>query len=83
MALVDNDSTKGNGSTNALVLSELNGPFELKEVQLGELLPDEVIVKMIATGVCHTDVASATVCYHRAFPTRSVVGILQHHFGIS
>ena len=48
-------------TAQALVVSELGGPFEVKEVRLGEMRADEVVVKMIATGICHTDIASATV----------------------
>ena len=47
--------------TVALVVSEINGPFEVKDVRLKEMYPDEIIVKMVATGVCHTDVLTANV----------------------
>src|SRR5205807_1564873 len=30
-------------------------PFELREVELGELRPDEVLVEVAASGICHTD----------------------------
>ena len=48
-------------STIALVVSEVNGPFEVKRITLKEMRPDEIIVRMVATGVCHTDFASADV----------------------
>ena len=57
-------SEDGNGTAQALVISELGGPFEVKEVRLGEIRADEVVVKMIATSICHTDIASATVRGH-------------------
>ena len=47
--------------TVALVVLEINGPFEVKEVKLKEMRPDEIVVRMVATGVCHTDIASQTV----------------------
>ena len=53
--------TTENDQTVALVISETNGPFEVREVKLKEMRPDEIIVNMKATGVCHTDIASATV----------------------
>ncbi|KIW94816.1 uncharacterized protein Z519_04794 [Cladophialophora bantiana CBS 173.52] len=52
-------SPNGASSTVALVVSEHNGPFEVKEVQLNDMRPDEIVVRMIATGVCHTDVATS------------------------
>ena len=50
-------------STTALVVSTINGPFQVKDVQLKEMRADEILVKMVATGVCHTDVATAAVRY--------------------
>lgn len=46
-------------STAALVVSKHNGPFEVKQVQLKEVRPDEIVVRMVATGVCHTDITTA------------------------
>ncbi|KAJ9645510.1 hypothetical protein H2204_001090 [Knufia peltigerae] len=43
----------------ALVITSHNGPFEQRQVQLKDMRPDEIIVRMVATGVCHTDVGSA------------------------
>ncbi|KAK7887915.1 hypothetical protein LTR67_009309 [Exophiala xenobiotica] len=53
------NAPNGLGSTEALVVSQLGGPFELKEVQLKDMRRDEIVVKMIATGICHTDLATA------------------------
>ncbi len=64
MAGSENSSSNapnGLGSTEALVVSQLGGPFELKEVQLKDMRSDEIVVKMIATGICHTDLATAHV----------------------
>jgi aryl-alcohol dehydrogenase len=39
----------------AAVVEELHGPFVVKDVELDEPGPGEVLVKVAATGVCHTD----------------------------
>ena len=40
----------------AAVVDEKGGPFALQEVQLGELRPDELLIKVQAAGICHTDI---------------------------
>ena len=60
---MDPKSTTNGTSTTALVVSTVNGPFEVKDVQLKEMRPDEILVKIVATGICHTDIATATVRY--------------------
>lgn len=35
------------------------GPFELRQRQVPEPGPDEVLVRLVATGVCHTDLVTA------------------------
>jgi aryl-alcohol dehydrogenase len=40
----------------AAVVNEKGGPFALEEVELGELRPDELLVKVRAAGICHTDI---------------------------
>ncbi|KAK0630346.1 chaperonin 10-like protein [Bombardia bombarda] len=47
-------------TTTALVVPELNGTFELQEVYLNTLQPDEVLVEIHASGVCHTDLSCST-----------------------
>jgi aryl-alcohol dehydrogenase len=39
----------------AAVTSVKGGPFELEELELGEIRPDEVLVEVAAAGICHTD----------------------------
>lgn len=39
----------------AAVLEKKSGPFIFKDVEIGSLHPDEVLVRIIATGICHTD----------------------------
>jgi len=41
----------------AAVVNAVNDPYKMEELTLGELRPDEVIVKMVATGICHSDEA--------------------------
>lgn len=50
--------------TTAAVVRESGGPFVLEELALDDPRPDEVVVKVVATGVCHTDV----VCRDQWFP---------------
>ncbi|EGZ76300.1 GroES-like protein [Neurospora tetrasperma FGSC 2509] len=47
-------------TTTALVIPELNGQFELQEVRLNDIQPDEVLVEIEAFGICHTDLSCAT-----------------------
>lgn len=46
-------------TTMALVVRD--GLFEAKTVQLKEMRADEVLVRMVATGICHADVAMVKV----------------------
>jgi aryl-alcohol dehydrogenase len=39
----------------AAVTERAEAPFELQELELGELRPDEVLVEIAAAGICHTD----------------------------
>ena len=39
----------------AAVVSALKGPFTIEKLQLDDIRPNEVRVRMVATGVCHTD----------------------------
>lgn len=39
----------------AAVVREKEQPFTIEEVELGEPRADEVLVRVVATGVCHTD----------------------------
>ncbi|KAL2167286.1 hypothetical protein VTG60DRAFT_1445 [Thermothelomyces hinnuleus] len=47
-------------TTTALVAPELNGKFEIREVYLDDIRPDEVLVEIHASGLCHTDLSFAT-----------------------
>ncbi len=40
---------------HAAILSTTGGDFSVEPVEIGELRPDEVLVELVGTGVCHTD----------------------------
>ncbi|KAK0657818.1 chaperonin 10-like protein [Cercophora newfieldiana] len=46
-------------TTTALVVPELNGKFQLQQVYLNDIQPDEVLVEIQASGLCHTDLSCA------------------------
>ncbi|MDM5196612.1 NAD(P)-dependent alcohol dehydrogenase [Fictibacillus enclensis] len=41
----------------AAVVNGINEEYQLEELTLGQLYPDEVVVKMVASGICHSDEA--------------------------
>ncbi len=59
-------------TTTAAVVRDAGGSFELTEVALAPLRPDEVVVRMVATGVCHTDISAARGVI--PFPLPGVLG---------
>jgi aryl-alcohol dehydrogenase len=42
----------------AAVVREKGGPFVIEEVELDEPRPDEVLVRIVSTGLCHTDLVA-------------------------
>lgn len=44
--------------TRAAVVRERGGPFAFEEIELDDPRPDEVLVRIVACGICHTDVAA-------------------------
>lgn len=44
--------------TTAAVASTASAPFELRDIELDDLQPNEVLVRLVATGVCHTDISA-------------------------
>jgi hypothetical protein len=50
----------------AAVVEKKDGPFELTEVVLDELRPEEVRVRMHAVGMCHTDLVVGAQQHRRA-----------------
>lgn len=45
---------------NAAVLEDRNGPLVVQQLQLEQPRADEVLVRLAATGVCHSDIAVVT-----------------------
>ncbi len=41
--------------TRAAILRSGHGPFSIEEIELADPNADEVLVRMVATGMCHTD----------------------------
>ncbi|KAL8290412.1 hypothetical protein RQP46_002670 [Phenoliferia psychrophenolica] len=58
--------------TQAFVLAEKDAPFVLQDVELDDPEPNEVLVKIVACGLCHTDLAIQNGAFPSPFPT--VVG---------
>ncbi|PGH10830.1 hypothetical protein AJ80_07381 [Polytolypa hystricis UAMH7299] len=47
-------------TTTAIVLNKLKGVWELREVSLAAIRPDEALVEIHASGICHTDLSCAS-----------------------
>ncbi|KAH6871501.1 chaperonin 10-like protein, partial [Thelonectria olida] len=47
-------------TTTALVAPKLDGCFELQEICLDSLQPEEALVEIHASGICHTDISCAS-----------------------
>jgi aryl-alcohol dehydrogenase len=60
-------------TTTAAVVDSPGADFELSEVELSEPRPEEIRVRMVATGLCHTDLGVA----HGALPF-PLPGVLGH-----
>ena len=59
-------------TTQAAVVSEADGPFALREVELSAPRPDEVIVQLEASGMCHADLSARSGSL--PFPLPAVLG---------
>ncbi|KAI1608216.1 alcohol dehydrogenase [Exophiala viscosa] len=60
-------------TTEALVLSSINGSLALRPVHLSALQPDEALIEIHATGICHTDLS----CMNGTLPV-SAPAVLGH-----
>src|SRR5690606_33959909 len=58
----------GTMRTHAAVLAEVDARFEVEEVDVGEPGYDEVGVRLVGTGVCHTDQVVREGSYPYRFP---------------
>ena len=54
--------------TRAAVVEAKGQPFTMAEVELEEPRDDEVLVRMVATGLCHTDVTMGSFLPEEMFP---------------
>jgi len=52
----------------AAVIRKKGGPFEIENLALGEPHPDEVLVRIVATGMCHTDMVARDQLYTVPMP---------------
>lgn len=56
----------------AAVVTAVNKPYEIMELELADPLSDEVRVKIVATGICHSD--DAMRLGHSPYPMPAVLG---------
>jgi len=49
-------NVSSNVKARAAVVRQVSGPFVLEDVELAAPRADEVLVRMVATGICHTDI---------------------------
>src|SRR5256885_16916983 len=56
----------------AAVVGSKDGPFHLEEVEIGEPRPGELLVKITAVGMCHTDLSARSQA--TPFPLPGVLG---------
>jgi aryl-alcohol dehydrogenase len=59
-------------NVTAAVLREKDGPFQLEQLELQEPRPHEVLVRVVATGICHSDLLVRSQEYPTQLP--AVVG---------
>ncbi len=57
---------------HAAIVREKSGPFVVEEVNLEDPRDDEVVVKMVASGLCHTDLVARE--QYMPFPLPAVLG---------
>lgn len=46
-----------NTTAHAAVLRAVDSPFTFEDIELGDIKSNEMLVKIVATGLCHTDLA--------------------------
>lgn len=54
--------------SKAAVVRQSGGPFQIEDVVLDEPRPDEVLVRVVATGMCHTDMVVRDQLYPVPLP---------------
>ena len=58
-ATANPDGTQTPGTMTAAVVTEFGKPLRIEQLPLPQPGPGQVLVKVIATGVCHTDLHAA------------------------
>src|SRR3954462_3414003 len=56
----------------AAVVESPDAPFQLEEVEIGEPRPDELLVRIVAVGMCHSDLSVRSQA--TPFPLPGVLG---------
>jgi aryl-alcohol dehydrogenase len=54
--------------TRAAVVHQSGGSFTLEDVEIDNPRPDEVLVRIVASGICHTDIAARDGLFAKQFP---------------
>lgn len=62
----------------AAVVTQFNQPLEIKQVEIPAIQAGKVLVKMIATGVCHTDLHAM----HGDWPVKPTLPFIPGHEGV-
>jgi aryl-alcohol dehydrogenase len=57
-----------NTIVTAAVVREPKGKFSIEELELDEIRPNEVRVRLVAVGLCHTDIAMRDAVYPIPMP---------------
>ncbi|MFT8472168.1 alcohol dehydrogenase AdhP [Acetobacter persici] len=66
------------GKMKAAVVREFGKPLTLEELDIPEIRPDQILVKMIACGVCHTDLHAAA----GDWPKKPTLPFIPGHEGV-
>ncbi|MFS0823100.1 NAD(P)-dependent alcohol dehydrogenase [Bacillus sp. 1P02SD] len=53
----------------AAVVNKVNEPYEIEELILSEMRDDEILIKIVASGICHSDDGRRTGVSIHSFPT--------------
>jgi alcohol dehydrogenase, propanol-preferring len=62
----------------AAVVPQLGAPLEIREVPVPALLPDQVLVRIEASGLCHTDIHAA----RGDWPVKPKIPLIPGHEGV-
>jgi propanol-preferring alcohol dehydrogenase len=73
-----NPLTEMERAMKAAVVTEFNSPLEIQDLPIPEPGPGEVLVRIEATGLCHTDIHAA----HGDWPVRPTPPFIPGHEGI-